>query len=432
VFCTLGAIYVNEIAATGIPNFCGGVDYIELFNSGPNILDLGGYYLTVSGNSLSGSSRIFTIPSFTILAAGAFKTYCRGFPGSFNFSLSAERLTFLDKAGTLIFISDLHAYGSSTSSTFQRLPNDMYLYGPPSPNAANAVPAAVINEVAPAGTSDTSICGGGPFIELTNIGAGTVFLSGFKLYNFAGPDVPTAFTFGRDDLVIYGTYTIFCYGSTSNLVIDSSDIVTLRNANGQDVSTTGLIGGLSPRPKAVDLVWARAVDLINLGNPDPVSYQYSKDPTPGKPNIFPFDPIQPPLQNCGIQTAPLPCLADYEFKETLLFDGYPSGPKFSGGTVDGSTCNHLIVNDERNILDVSIIGGAVQLKRTIPFIGGSRDNEGMCYYSPGKIAVVDERERSGTCPKLAAVFECKTSAHSLCFLSRSRLQLRFATFPHQT
>jgi hypothetical protein len=362
---------------------------------------------------LTNQTNRFSIPSFTILAAGAFKTYCRGFPGSFNFSLSAKILQFVDKAANTIFISQIHAFGSSTSITYQRLPNNMYGLGPPSPNAANALPAAVINEVAPAGTSDTSICGGGvAYIELTNIGPGTVFLNGFKLYDATGgPNFPLAFTFDSDESVTFGTSTVFCYGVTFKFLIDSSDIITLRSASGQDVSTTGLIGGLSPRQNAVDLVWARAVDLINLANPDPVSYQYSEYPTPGKPNVFPFDPIQPTLQNCGIQTAPLPCLDDYEIKETLLFDGYPNSPKFSGGTIDGSTCNHLIVNDKGNIFDVSINGGAVQLKRTIPFIGGTRDNEGMCYYSPGKIAVVDERERSGTCPKLAVVFdcECKTS-----------------------
>jgi hypothetical protein len=133
---TSGANFVNEVATPGTPTFCGGVDYVELFNSGPNLVDIGGY-------SLTDPTHIFTIPSLTILAAGAFKTYRRGFPESFDFGLSAtaERLQFFDSGENNIFSSSIYAQGSSTSS-FQRLPNDFYGYGHPSPNAANAVPAA--------------------------------------------------------------------------------------------------------------------------------------------------------------------------------------------------------------------------------------------------------------------------------------------------
>jgi uncharacterized protein YjiK len=390
------------VAGAGVPPFCGGVDYVELFNSGPNQVDIGGYFL-------SDPKNVFTFPSPTIIAAGAFKTYCRGYPGSFDFGLSAtaDDVSFVDKDGSFIFIGTVQ---TSSTSTYQRLPDGTYGFGPPSPNATNAVPAAVINEVAPAGTQ-SSVCGGGQYVELTNIGPGRLSLSGFKLFDAAGPNFQTAYTFGASDFVTFGTYTILCKGMISQTFqfdIDNNDIVTLRNANGNDVSTTGAIGGLSPRPKEVNLVWARAVDLIKITNPDPPFYQYSKNPSPGRANVFPFEPTQPTLKECGIQTAPLPCLDDYAMKETLFFDGYPTSPEFSGGTVDGSTCNHLIVNDEGNIFDMSISGGTVQLKRTIPFIGGTRDNEGMCYYSPGKIAVVDERERSGTCPKFESLQWCST------------------------
>jgi Lamin Tail Domain len=100
---TSGAIFVNEVATPGTPTFDGGVDYVELFNSGPNLVDLGGYNLT-------DPTQIFTIHSLTILAAGAFKTYCRGFPESFHFGLSAtaERLQFFDSGGNYIFSSSMY------------------------------------------------------------------------------------------------------------------------------------------------------------------------------------------------------------------------------------------------------------------------------------------------------------------------------------
>jgi Lamin Tail Domain len=395
LFPALGAIYVNEIASAGNAAFCAGADYIELFNSDPTPVNIGGYFL-------SDSSNTFTIPSGTIIPAGGFVTYCEDVPGSFTFGISStDTISLKLPNGVVLFSTILNGQGTS-ASTYQRLPDGNYGFGPPSPNAANVVPLAAINEVALGGTSDSSVCGGGPYVELTNIGPGTLSLSGFKLLNLS-PILPTSYTFGAGDFVTSGSYTVFCK-DTFKFDIDFNDIVTLRNAKGDDVSKI-VIGGVSPLPKKVDLVWARTGDST--------SFQYSKNPSPGKPNVFPFEPIQATLKECGIQTAPLSCLADYEIKETLLFEGYPTSPEFSGGTIDGSTCNHLIVNDEGNIFDMSISGGTVELKRTIPFIGGTRDNEGMCYYSPGKIAVVDERERSGTCPISVLVFNSKMSSHSL-------------------
>jgi Lamin Tail Domain len=373
-----GAIYVNEIASAGDGAYCAGADYIELFNADPTPLNIGGY-------SLSDSSNTFIIPSPTNVPAGGFVTYCEDLPGSFTFGISStDTITLKNPSGVVLFSTVLNGQGTTTN-TYQRLPDGSYGFGPPSPDAANVVPLAAISEVALGGTSDASVCGGGPYVELTNIGPGTLSLKGFKLLNLASLLPPPSYTFGAGDSVTSGEYTIFCQSTTFKFDIDFDDILTLRNANGDDVSKT-VMGGVSPLPKKVDLVWARLGD----------SFQYSKNPTPGKPNVFPFEPSTVNLKNCGIQASPLPCLNDYELKETLLFDGYRTSPEFSGGTVDGSTCNHLIVNDEGNIFDMSISGGAVQLKRTIPFIGGTRDNEGMCYYSPGKIAVVDERERSGT------------------------------------
>jgi hypothetical protein len=59
-FFALGEILVNEIASVGKAGFCGGADYIELYNSGPNPLHIGGYFL-------SDSSSTFAIPSGTIV-----------------------------------------------------------------------------------------------------------------------------------------------------------------------------------------------------------------------------------------------------------------------------------------------------------------------------------------------------------------------------
>jgi uncharacterized protein YjiK len=105
------------------------------------------------------------------------------------------------------------------------------------------------------------------------------------------------------------------------------------------------------------------------------------------------------VQTCGVQTAALPCLADYTFGELVLLNKTGvSNPELSGAAFDGSTCNHLVIGDEGTITEVALNGTSLQVKRSIPVFGGSRDTEGLCTYSPGKVAIIDERERTGTKP----------------------------------
>jgi Lamin Tail Domain/SdiA-regulated len=298
-----------------------------------------------------------------------------------------------------------------------------------SPNAAAAAPAAVVNEVAPAGATNTTFCGGAPFVEIINTGAGSVNLSGYVLYNATG----ASYTFPSNASAPYGLFSVFCQGTSFLFDIASNDLISLNNTAGQTVSTTGVIGGASLRPKAVNLVWVRATDLVNTTNPDPPFYQYSTNPTPGRSNVFPFSPASNvTIQSCGIQIAPLSCLADYEWRDYQLFN-VPFNPELSGGAFDGSTCNHLTVSDEGIIFEMNLNGPTPRLIRSIPIIGGSQDIEGICYYSPGKIAIIDERERSGTSAEL-----CERSSSSPTFKLHSQLviaslllvhcQLRFAIF----
>jgi Lamin Tail Domain len=381
-----GAIFISEIASTGNALICAGADYIELYNSDPTPADVSGYKLTDPGAT-------FIIPTTTTIPAGGYITYCQNLAGSFTFGISGvDTITLKFPNDVVSFVTTLNGQGSSTNK-FQLLPDGSYGQGFPTPNAAAAAPAAVVNEVAPAGSTNTTFCGGAPFIEIINTGAGTVNLSGYVVYNATG----ASYTLPPNATAPYGSFPVLCQGTNFLFDIASNDRISLNNTAGQTVSTTGVIGGASPRPKAVNLVWVRVTDLINTTNPDPPFYQYSTSPTPGRSNVFPFTPAaNVTTQSCGIQTAPLPCLADYEWKEYLLFN-VPFNPELSGGALDGSTCNHLMVSDEGIIFEISLSGPTPQLIRSIPIFGGSRDIEGICYYSPGKVAIVDERERSGTC-----------------------------------
>jgi hypothetical protein len=125
-FFALGDIFVNEIASVGKPGFCGGADYIELYNSGPNPLYIGGYFLSES------------LPERSV-PAGGFKTFCERAPGSFTFGISStDTISLMFSNGDVLFSTILNGRGTP-SSTYQRLPDGSYGMGPPSPNAANVV-----------------------------------------------------------------------------------------------------------------------------------------------------------------------------------------------------------------------------------------------------------------------------------------------------
>ena len=87
------------------------------------------------------------------------------------------------------------------------------------------------------------------------------------------------------------------------------------------------------------------------------------------------------------------------FKELLKPD-LGRNPEFSGGTFDPRTCNNLVVGDEGNLNEVSIMNSTATLIRTIPVFGGSRDTEGVCFWyndstGESKVVITDERDRSG-------------------------------------
>lgn len=391
-------VVVNEVGATGNAFACSSPsDYVELLNTGNATVDLTNFVL--HDNVGPNSTARFTFPSGSAIAPGQFLVLCEGAPFTFGIG-GTDSITLLDPTGDQLSFSGVLTPGSSATASWQRSSNGIYSFAPPTPGAANAVSSdfkPVINEVAPAGTSNSSICGGQPFVEILNTGVGALNLSGYVLHDSTGSISPTAFVFnGATPTIPALSFGVYCKGQTFQFDIESTDTISLSNSSGGVISTTGMIGGSSPRPNNVDLTWVRYIDFVNATNPP--SYQYSVNPSPGRPNVFSFVPQNSTLKTCSVQTQALSCLADYEFRSLVKLvpgPGRPANPELSGGTFDGSTCTELFVGDEGTINEVAINGSTVTLKRAIPFIGGSRDTEGLCYWSVGKIAIVDERERSG-------------------------------------
>lgn len=403
-------IVVNEVASTGVPGTCNTEDYVELFYNTVSTsavpFNLSGFVLHDDKGPLAVDRYTFP-PSATILP-GQYIVICTPFGIG-----GTDSVTLLDGTGAVVSESGKLPGGGSATLTYQRSPANTYNYAFPTPGMANIVEVVifspVINEVAPAGVSNktASVCNGEPFVEIRNMGSNILNLVNFTLHNAAGASSPSAYRFPASTPTIpLRGYGVFCKGATFTFDIANNDTLTLRSPTGQDLSTTGAIGSGNAvaKPNAKDLVWVRVTDLITVG-PNPVSpfYQYSTNPTPGADNIYAFTPLNATtlVQACGVQTAALPCLADYAFGEKLLLNKTGvTNPELSGGAFDGTTCQHLMIGDEGSITEVVLNGttssSTLQVKRSIPVFGGVRDTEGICVYSPGKVAIIEERDRTGT------------------------------------
>jgi Lamin Tail Domain len=399
-------LVVNEVASASVTvlNACAnGADYVEIYNAGSSAINPSNYI--IHDDKGPGDNDAYVWPAGApLVQPGQYRLFCQ--TTHFQFGIGAtDTITLRDSSGTVLSTSGKLPGTGSASLTYQR--TDLGTYGSwaPSPNARNTIPSgfkAEINEVALVGTANTNVCNGDAFVEILNTGANSLNLAGFTLYNSWGPTNPSAYTFPiATPTIPFGGYAVFCKGTTFKFDIDMNDKLSLRTPSGEVVSTTGAIGGTSPRPKQKDLTWIRVTDLVNKDKPFTPFYQYTSIPTPGAYNIYPFTPQPVTVQSCGVQTQALHCLFDYGSPQKFLIDRDDfSRPEFSGGAHDGSTCNNLLIGDEGNINEVAFrtLGSFLVTKyiRSIPLIGGSGDTEGICYYSPGKVAIIDEIERSGT------------------------------------
>jgi Lamin Tail Domain len=393
-----GIIFINEVANTAVPGVCGGQDWVELINTGSTQVNLTGFLLH-DDNGPTGPNA-YTFPAGSFMNSGEIRLLCGSVVGNFQFGIGGDdTITLLDGSQALISTTGkLQNLGTATS-TYQRNSNNAYVYGPPSPGLANTLSSSaspVLNEIAPAGTNMTQ-CGGKPYVEILNAGFQALDMTGFTLAKGSLP--AEKYVFPVNVTIPVNAFALFCQGLSFNFSIGFNDTITLSSPSAEVLSSTGAIGGMSPLPNTIGLTWARVVDLINTTFPFTPYYRYSRDPTPGTANVFPFTPQQLPLQPCGVQNSSYANLTDYQFMGlTNLNIG--RNPELSGGTFDGRTCTHLVIGDEGNLNELTFPSNStVNFIRSIPVIGGSTDTEGVCFWydqsGRQKIAVLDERDRSG-------------------------------------
>jgi Lamin Tail Domain len=394
-----GVIFINEVADKAVPGVCNGEDWVELINTGSTQVNLTGFLLH-DDNGPTGPNA-YTFPSGSFMSAGEIRLFCGNSAGNFQFGIGGDdTITLLDRSQAVVSTTGkLQSLGSATF-TYQLNSNNMYVYGPPSPGSVNTVSsvvAPVLNEVAPAGTNIPAQCGGNPYVEVLNAGFQTLDLAGYVLSKGSLPS--EKYVFPVNSTISVNAFALFCRGLSFNFSIGFNDTLTISSPSAVILSTTGAIGGLSPLPNTVGLTWSRVIDLINTTFPFTPFYKYSRDPTPGTANVFPFTPQRIPLQPCGVQSSPYANLTDYQFMELSNLN-VDRNPELSGGTFDGRTCTHLVIGDEGTLNELTVgSNSTVSLIRSIPVIGGSRDTEAVCFWYDQivgeKLVIADERDRSG-------------------------------------
>ncbi|NQV35362.1 MAG: lamin tail domain-containing protein, partial [Phycisphaeraceae bacterium] len=180
----LGArIVINELLANS--EATPGLDWIELYNPGPDAVNLSHVYL--SDNRLD--LLQYRIPDGTVLESGAFWSVGQGMPDGLPFGLDTRGETLYVTAATdesvpqPIRVIDAVRYGNMASDvTFGRFPDGAHAFdilAEPTEGASNALPAIgdlVINEIMyHHGTRDDRY----EYVELYNRSDRTVSLQGW-------------------------------------------------------------------------------------------------------------------------------------------------------------------------------------------------------------------------------------------------------------
>ena len=266
---------------------------------------------------------------------GAFLVLCKDAVGSFTFGVGGnDTVTLFDTKSDLVSTSGALKDLGSTSLSFQRNIVGTYDYVDPTPGKANVFPPPIIivNEVSPSGSGDT--CNGGSWVELLNEGYVTV-VGGYVLTNGSDTFTVPANTF------FTGGYLVIC---VTGFDIGATDTIAVLDTNGAEVSTSGQIGGDSP--KTGSLVWARKVDLMS--GADPV-FVYTADATPGTENVFTFEARDVSIQKCGQAMEAYGAVSDYEHVATIeIIDYYEVGVnnEFSGASFYGGTCIAILFGNK--------------------------------------------------------------------------------------
>jgi hypothetical protein len=256
----IGSIFINEVASSPTPKYayCYDNDWIELINVGDKGVDLAGFVLHDDRGPFSNDVFTFLTDSFishdeVIVICGQPFNSTSPNSNAFTFDIDGnDTITLLDFNGNVLSTTGVLPNGGNATSTYQRTTNNTYIYGSPTPRFENLpiVNGSIfINEVANGPTIIDEDCRGNDWIELINVGNIAVYLTGYVLHDDRGPTNNESFIF-PSNYEIYPGRNIICGQSSDspeiyeyNFIfdIDRNDTITLRDNNGNVISTTGVL-----------------------------------------------------------------------------------------------------------------------------------------------------------------------------------------------
>merc|ERR1719469_763692 len=207
----------------------------------------------------AGDSKAFKFGADDTIAAGATITLCKDAEGSFEFGIGGDdTVTLRDANGEMVDTSGkLGDQGALNYVWTRGSPAGDWGYvvvGTLAPSSAPVLlPLVWLNAVADKGSTDR--CDGEDWVEFTNIGDTELVLDGYMLHDDKGAGDSKAFKFGADDTIAAGATITLCKDAEGSFEfgIGGDDTVTLRDANGEMVDTSGKLGDQG----ALNYVWTR-------------------------------------------------------------------------------------------------------------------------------------------------------------------------------
>jgi Lamin Tail Domain len=232
----------------------------------------------------------------------------------------------------------------------------------------------VVNEVGDTGTvgtcggNNSTGAGGADWIEIQNRGTSVANITGFKLYDSDGPTAAYTFPATNTSVLQPNEIRLLCRqnGTSFNYGIGGTDTITLADASGTVISTTGVLLGLSS-----------ATTSIQLLNDNSGKYEYAPA-TPGLPNVFP--PPDVVINEVADKDIPSVCTPAGDYIE--LYNRLPSTANISGWILrDDQNATYNIPSNTT----IAPYGYILFCRNQFPFgIGG---DDTITLYNPSNVAI---------------------------------------------
>jgi hypothetical protein len=287
-----GGVKISKVSDKGAGGICDGKDFVELWNAGPDSVDLSNF--TLADSKDWNDADAFTFPGGIVIAPAARLLGCKDVHGGdfvFAFGIGDGDTVSLYAPDKTVHHTVTMTQGMSGTEdwVWQLQPGGQWKY-----MAFEVLGSTVvISKVADKGSD--GICDGKDFIEIWNAGNSDFDLWNLTLSDDKGPEDSDAFTFGKDSIIPPQNRLLGCKENDGGnfsfaFGIGGDDTVSLYAADLGLLDTKSIAGS----SEATGWLWQRTADLGNwsyapyqtglLGSPPP--------PPPPKGGIFAYHELK--------------------------------------------------------------------------------------------------------------------------------------------